>query len=326
MSRAARDAGRSFFSGPPPRVSPWPASERWYYILRMTATSTRTWRIGGGRELALDRPVVLGVLNVTPDSFSDGGQFVTLDTALAHAERMLAQGADIIDVGGESTRPGGAIPVDTAAERARVAPVIRALAAEYSAAVISVDTVKAEVASAALDAGATIVNDVSGLRLDPRMAHVVADFGAGLVLMHSRGVVADMATYVHARYDGVVEDVMAELEARVQDARDAGIADEAIVLDPGIGFAKRPEHSLAVLHGIDRIAALGFPVLVGASRKRFIGSLTGVAAASDRVFGTVGAHVAALMRGARLFRVHDVAAARQSLDVAWAVMQAGDVA
>ena len=289
----------------------------------MIANATRTWRLGGGRELALDRPIVMGILNVTPDSFSDGGRYTAVDDALRHAERMLAEGADIIDVGGESTRPGGAVPVDAATECTRVEPVIRALAAEFSAAVFSVDTVKSRVASAALEAGAVIVNDVSGLRLDPGMAHTVADFGAGLVLMHSRGVVEDMATYVHATYGDVVDDVIDELSDAVHVARSAGVADEAIVVDPGVGFAKRPEHSLAVLHAVDRLAALGYPVLVGASRKRFVGALTGVEEAAERVHGTVGAHVAALTLGARIFRVHDVAPARQSLDVAWAVLRGG---
>lgn len=290
----------------------------------MTVTATRAWRIGGGRELALDRPIVLGILNVTPDSFSDGGRFTAVDAALQHAADMLAAGADVIDVGGESTRPGGITPVDGAAERARVEPVVRALAREYGGIVISVDTVKAAVAEAALGAGAAIVNDVSALRLDPAMARTVAAHGAGLVLMHSRGDVTDMATYTHASYGAVVDEVVAELAAQVGVARRAGIADDAIVLDPGVGFAKRAEHSLAVLHGVDQVAELGFPVLVGASRKRFVGALSGVENPADRVYGTVGAHVAALARGARLFRVHDVAAARQSLDVAWAVFSAAE--
>ena len=285
--------------------------------------ASSVWRIGGGRALALDRPIVFGVLNMTPDSFSDGGQHATVDAALRRAAMMLAEGADVVDVGGESTRPQGAIPVDGAVERARVVPVIEAILREHPAAVISVDTVKSEVARAALDAGAAIVNDVSALRLDRAMVRVVAAGRAGVVLMHSRGAVHDMATYAHAAYRDVVAEVIAELRAQAQVAAAAGIADDAIVLDPGIGFAKEPAHSIAMLHAVDRLAALGWPVLVGASRKRFIGTITGVERPADRVYGTVGAHVAALMRGARLFRVHDVAAARQSLDVAWAVLEGG---
>ena len=241
----------------------------------MTATATRAWRLGGGRELALDRPIVMGILNVTPDSFSDGGRYAAVDAAVRHAARMIAEGADIIDVGGESTRPERAVPVDTAEERRRVEPAVAAVRREFSDVVISVDTVKSGVAAAALDAGAVIVNDVSAMRLDGAMAQVVAERSAGLVLMHSRGGVEDMATYAHAEYASVVDDVIAELLPRVDAARQAGVPAESIVLDPGIGFAKRGEDSLAVLHHVDRIAALGFPVLVGASRKRFVGALTG---------------------------------------------------
>jgi dihydropteroate synthase len=265
---------------------------------------------------------VLGVLNVTPDSFSDGGEHATVDAALRRAEAMLGEGADIIDIGGESTRPQGATPVTAAAERSRIEPVVRAIATRFPTAILSIDTVKSDVAQAAIDAGAAIVNDVSALRLDRRMGHTVADARAGLVLMHSRGTVEDMATYRHATYTDVVAEVAAELAQRVRVAGDAGIRDDAIVLDPGVGFAKEASHSLAVLNGLGRLAALGHPVLVGASRKRFIGAISGVERPADRVFGTVGAHVAALTRGARLFRVHDVAAARHSLDVAWAVLQA----
>jgi len=288
-----------------------------------SAPALRAWRIGSGRELALDRPLVLGILNVTPDSFSDGGRYGSVAAAVRHAESMLADGADILDVGGESTRPQGTTPVSAAEEIQRVVPVLRAILEAFPDAVLSVDTVKSEVARAALDAGATIVNDVSAMRLDPDMSRVVADARAGVVLMHSRGGVQDMATYAHATYGDVVRDVVAELHERLDAAHAAGIAAESIVLDPGIGFAKRAEHSLAMLHGVDRVAALGHPVLVGASRKRFIGSITRVERPADRVHGTVGAHVAALARGATLFRVHDVAAARQSLDVAWAVFRAG---
>ncbi|HEY5218303.1 MAG TPA: dihydropteroate synthase, partial [Gemmatimonadaceae bacterium] len=242
------------------------------------------------------------------------------DAAVARAERMAEEGADVIDVGGESTRPQGAQPVDAAEELARVIPVVREIARCHPRMLISVDTVKSAVADAALGEGAHIVNDVSGGRLDARMGDVCARHGAGFAIMHSRGGVRDMATYLHAKYNDVVGEVLAELGERVAAARAAGVAHEAIVLDPGIGFAKRAEHSLAVLAGIPRLRAAGFPILVGASRKRFIGTITGVDRPDERVAGTVGAHVAALTRGAMLFRVHDVRPARESLDVAWAVL------
>lgn len=282
---------------------------------------TPAWRIRG-ELIALDRPVILGILNVTPDSFSDGGRFAGVDDALAHAERMVAEGADMLDVGGESTRPQGAEPVDAAEERRRVVPVVTALRRAFPHLPLSVDTVKAEVAAAALEAGAQVVNDVSGFRLDSRMAETCAAAGAGVILMHSRGAVADMATFAHATYEGgVVEEVRRELEAALAAARRAGVPDESVVLDPGVGFAKRSEHSLAVLAGLPRLATLGRPLLVGVSRKRFIGEITQVSSPAERVHGTVGANVAALARGARLFRVHDVRASREALDVAWRVLR-----
>jgi dihydropteroate synthase len=280
-----------------------------------------SWRIAG-RVIVIDRPIVVGVLNVTPDSFSDGGQFGSVDAAVARAVEMVREGADVIDVGGESTRPQGAKPVDVAEELRRVLPILRAVRRELPDIPLSIDTVKASVAAAALDDGAQIVNDVSGMRLDGRMAATCAEKGAGVVVMHSRGDVSEMATYQVANYDDVIDEVLVELRARVDEARHAGIADECIVVDPGIGFSKRSEHSLATIAALPRFTAWGYPVLVGASRKRFIGELTGVAQPAERVHGTTGANVAALDRGALLFRVHDVRAARQALDVAWAIRQA----
>jgi dihydropteroate synthase len=280
-----------------------------------------SWRIAG-RVIVIDRPIVIGVLNVTPDSFSDGGQFVAVGAAVERAGEMVREGADIIDVGGESTRPQGATPVDSDEELRRVLPVVAAVRRALPDVPISIDTVKASVASAALDEGAQIVNDVSGLRLDVKMVETCAAKGAGVVVMHSRGDVAEMARYTLANYDDVVDDVLRELRAQVDAALRAGIADECIVVDPGIGFSKRSEQSLALIAALPRLTAWGFPVLVGASRKRFIGELTGVAQPAERVHGTTGANVAALERGALLFRVHDVRAARQALDVAWAIRQA----
>ncbi len=280
------------------------------------------WRHATG-ALTLDRPRILGIVNVTPDSFSDGGRLRTLDDARRHVERLMAEGADVIDIGGESTRPQGARTVDAEEERRRVVPLVQAVRRDHPAVPISVDTTKAAVAYASLEAGASIVNDVSAFRLDDAMAGVCRAAGAGVVLMHSRGDVATMATYAHATYgDDPVGEVIAELRAAAEGAQSAGVAGNRIVLDPGIGFAKRSETSIAVLSELSRLVALGYPVLVGASRKRFIGGITGVAEPSERVGGTIGANVAALERGARLFRVHDVKPSREALDVAWAIMRA----
>ncbi len=272
--------------------------------------------------LALDRPRILGIVNVTPDSFSDGGRLPTLEDARRHVERLIAEGADVIDIGGESTRPQGARAVDAEEERRRVVPLVQAVRRDHPAVPISVDTTKAAVAHASLEAGASIVNDVSAFRLDDAMARVCAAAGAGVVLMHSRGDVATMATYAHATYgDDPVGEVIEELRAAVGGALSAGVARDRIVMDPGIGFAKRSATSLAMLSELSRLVAFGYPVLVGVSRKRFIGEITGVEEPSERVAGTIGAHVAALERGARLFRVHDVKPSREALDVAWAIMR-----
>ncbi|HEX6308804.1 MAG TPA: dihydropteroate synthase [Longimicrobiales bacterium] len=281
------------------------------------------WRTAGG-VVSLDRPVVLGILNVTPDSFWDGGLHVGVQAAVRHAAQLIGEGADVIDVGGESTRPG-AIPVDADTEIARVLPVIRAIRREWPHIPTSIDTVKAAVARAALDAGAAIINDVSGLRLDDTLADIAARAGAGVILMHSRGAVDRMARYELAAYGpDPVGDVVSELSAAVDRAHAAGIGDDAIVLDPGLGFSKRTEHSLAVLMELERVAALGHPVLVGPSRKRFIGEAVGGALPPDaRLEGTLAACVIALLHGARLFRVHDVAPARRALDFADAARRSG---
>ncbi|HEY8482997.1 MAG TPA: dihydropteroate synthase [Longimicrobiales bacterium] len=279
------------------------------------------WRTARG-TLPLDRPRILGILNVTPDSFWDRGRHAALDDALARAEAILEEGGDVIDVGGESTRPG-AVPVDAGEELERVIPVIREIVRRWPAALVSIDTVKAAVARAAIDEGAAIVNDVSGLRLDPDMAGAVADTGAGVVLMHSRGGVGDMASYAMAEYGpDPVGDMIDELAAALGRAREAGIPDDAIVLDPGLGFSKRTEHSVAALAHLDRFLALGRPLMVGPSRKRFVGELSGGLPAEERLEGTLAACVVALVGGARIFRVHDVRATRRALDVAEAVRTA----
>ncbi|HUP90084.1 MAG TPA: dihydropteroate synthase [Longimicrobiales bacterium] len=281
-----------------------------------------SWRTGRG-VIHYNKPCVMGILNVTPDSFYDGGIHQGVAAALHHTAKMLEEGADIIDVGGESTRPG-ASPVDAKAESERIVPVVTAIAREFPDAVISVDTVKSEVARAASDAGAAIINDVSGLRVDPAIAGICGERELGLVLMHSRGDVADMASFQHANYgEDPVGDVIAELGASIEKATRARVTEDQIVLDPGLGFAKRTEHSLAMLAHLDRLAYLGFPILIGASRKRFIGELSGGLPVEQRLEGTLGAVVAALAKGAAIFRVHDVAAVRRALDVGNAILSAG---
>jgi dihydropteroate synthase len=286
-------------------------------------SASLAWRVRG-RDLTLARPLVMGIVNVTPDSFSDGGRHLSPGAALAHAAKLVAEGADILDIGGESTRPNVAEEVSAAEELRRVLPIIRTLAAERPDVVISVDTVKASVAEAAIAAGAHIVNDVSGLRLDDEMAPLCAAAGVGVVVMHSRGGVTDMASFELATYgQNFLDEMLEELGDRVRAAERAGVARAAIAVDPGIGFAKRGEHSLRALACLERLAAWGHPVVVGASRKRFIGELTGERSPSHRQFGSVGAAVAAFDRGAHVLRVHDVAATRHALDVAAAIRDAG---
>jgi dihydropteroate synthase len=250
----------------------------------------------------------MGVLNVTPDSFSDGGDHLDADAAIAAGLAMLAAGAAIVDVGGESTRPDSA-PTPQAVEQSRIIPVIRALAA--AGACVSVDTRHAATMRAALAAGARIVNDVSGLGFDPEAAGVVADAGCAVVLMHARGTPDTMNAL--ARYDDVVADVAAELDARLAAATEAGIAAERIVLDPGIGFAKTAAHNIALLRGLPRLLTPGRPLLVGVSRKRFVGTITGVEVPRDRLGGSLAAGLFAVAQGASILRVHDVAATVQAL-------------
>jgi dihydropteroate synthase len=282
------------------------------------------------------RPTVFGILNVTPDSFSDGGNFVSAEAAIAHAGRLIDEGADAIDVGGESTRPG-AQPVPLRDELRRVLPIIRAIRSRWSEVAISIDTVKAEVARAALAEGASIVNDVSGLTLDPEMRRVCADAECNVVIMHSRGTVAEMASYDKAVYGlDPVGEILAELDDSVQAAQLAGIHPARIAIDPGIGFSKRTGHSLAALAGLHRIVEYGYPVFVGASRKRVIAELIRYVAANagnplpldgpgqqvdndDRDMATVGVNVVAFFAGARIFRVHRVRPNRLALDAAWAL-------
>jgi dihydropteroate synthase len=283
----------------------------------MPAEPATAWRTARGL-VALDRPVLMGILNVTPDSFSDGGRYAGLDDALAQAETMLEAGAGIVDVGGESTRPGRTEAVPTAVELSRVLPVIEALAARHPSLLITVDTVKSEVARAALVAGAAAINDVSALRLDPAMAATVATAGAGLVLMHSRGDILEIASYAYATYADVTGEVVAELRSAAARAQTAGVPPDAIAVDPGLGFSKTVAQNIELFDRLDAVTAVGHPVVVGPSRKRFLGAVTGQAVdARDRA--TAAACALGWERGARIFRVHDVAGARDALSVAQAV-------
>ncbi len=269
-------------------------------------------------EVDLSKPAVMGVINVTPDSFSDGGQFVEADTAVAHGIRLAAEGAAILDVGGESTRPG-AEPVSEEDELRRVLPVIASLTAEESlAAAISIDTRKLGVAEAALDAGASIVNDVAAFRSAPELAGLVADRGATCCLMHMLGEPQTMQD--EPRYDDVVAEVAAFLEQRLAFAVAEGVREQRIWLDPGIGFGKTVAHNLELLRRLDEIVALGRPVVIGTSRKSFLGSLAGERATSERLPGTIATNVLALERGAAIFRVHDVAPVADALAVVAATL------
>jgi dihydropteroate synthase len=262
-------------------------------------------------------PAVMGVINVTPDSFSDGGQFLGEEAAIAHGLDLAARGADLIDIGGESTRPGSD-PVSLDEELRRVLPVVRGLV-ERTDAPISIDTMKAEVARQAIEAGASFVNDVSALRHDPEMASVVASAGVPVCLMHMQGTPKTMQD--DPRYADVVGEVAEFLLERAHYAESRGIRRELICIDPGIGFGKTMEHNLVLLRELDSLVRLGYPVLIAVSRKRFIGQITGRADV-ERLAGTIAANLAAHERGAWMFRVHDVGPAREALDVAAAVRRA----
>jgi dihydropteroate synthase len=262
--------------------------------------------------------LIMGVVNVTPDSFSDGGRFLDADAAVEHGLRLAAEGADILDIGGESTRPG-AEPVGADEELRRVVPVIERLARSGQAR-LSIDTTKAGVARAALEAGASLVNDVSALRFDANMAALVAETAAGCCLMHMLGEPRTMQE--NPRYDDVVSDVKAFLEERLAFAVGEGIEEDRVWLDPGIGFGKTVEHNLELLRRLDEIVAIGRPVVVGTSRKSFLGKLAGGRGEGERLPGTIATNVLALERGARVFRVHDVAQNADALAVAAATVRA----
>lgn len=277
----------------------------------------RKWVTARG-PVAIDKPIVVGIVNVTPDSFSDGGNYLEAGSAIAHVERLLEAGADMIDIGAESTRPGQPSAVPAEEEWQRLRPVLAELVRSFPNVPLSVDTVKASVAERAVDAGAWAVNDVSALRLDPEIAEVCADSGAGLVLNHSRGSFSEMAGYEHAEYDDVTAEVARELMTAVGVAEGLGVSRDHIVLDPGLGFGKTPEQNCELFRELPLLASLGLPIMVGPSRKRFLGAITGKDTA-DRDTATAAACIAAFLGGAYLFRVHDVERVKESLVVAEAL-------
>jgi dihydropteroate synthase len=279
-------------------------------------------------SIAADRPAsfcLMGVVNVTPDSFSDGGAFLQTDAAVAHGLELVGEGAEILDIGGESTRPG-ADPVSTEEELRRVIPVIEGLVAAGTKAQISIDTSKAKVAQAALGAGASLVNDVSAFRADPAIAGLVADSGAECCLMHMLGEPRTMQRDPHYAGD-VVDEIKAFLEERMRFAVREGVSEERIMLDPGIGFGKTVAHNLELIDRLAELAELGRPIVIGTSRKSFLGRIAADAAglaepldAQHRLAGTIATNVLALERGASVFRVHDVAPVREALAVAAATL------
>jgi dihydropteroate synthase len=265
------------------------------------------------------RTAVMGILNVTPDSFYDGGRHAAHESALAHARALVAEGADVLDVGGESSRPG-AESISAEEECARVVPIIAALRRETDLP-ISVDTTKAAVAAAALDEGADVVNDISAGRFDPAMLPLVAARGAAIVLMHMRGTPATMQAAPH--YDDVLAEVATFLGARIDAARAAGIADSDVWLDPGLGFGKRRHDNLRLLAELRTLVSIGYPIVVGASRKRFLGT-TPNDTPEDRLAASIAAATLATAQGAAILRVHDVAATRRALVIVDAVRQASE--
>ena len=277
----------------------------------------RQWKLARRSLPYGERTLVMGVLNVTPDSFSDGGEFFSLDRAVTHAEQMIAEGADIIDIGGESTRPGSAF-VTGEEELQRVIPVIERLAAK-SPVPISIDTTKSSVARAAIAAGAEIVNDISGLRFDPSIADEAAKAKAGLVLMHSRGTPKTMQQLPPV--DDIMSEVIGELRRSVLVAEERGVARERIAVDPGIGFGKTLAQNVELIAKLDQlvIAFAEFPIMIGTSRKSFIGKLLGGVPPDERLHGTIASVVASVLKGAHIVRVHDVKAAVDALKVADAV-------
>ena len=275
------------------------------------------WKIKA-TTLHLERPLIMGILNLTPDSFSDGGQFLDPDQALGRAIRLVQDGADILDLGAESTRPNASI-ISEQEELDRLLPVLSRVAREIQIP-ISIDTTKPAVAKEALSLGASIINDVSGLRQNSKLGQVVSQEGAGIVLMHRRGTPETMQLMTD--YHDVMEDVIRELSESLQIAESCGISPEKIVLDPGIGFSKKPEQNFELLERLKELESLNRPVLIGPSRKSFIGAVT-KQAPDKRLMGTVAACILAFERGAKIFRVHDVWALKEALAVSEAILNTG---
>lgn len=267
----------------------------------------------GRFTLSLNRPLIMGIVNVTPDSFSDGGRFYSSSAAIEHACRLLEEGADMLDVGGESSRPG-ALSVSVEEELRRVLPIVEALQGRNVP--VSVDTCKAEVMRAAIGAGASMINDINALQGEGAL-EAVANSSAAVCLMHKQGTPQTMQ--LAPRYEDVVADVMAFLQARMTAAEAAGIGRERLVVDPGFGFGKAQEHNIALLRQLDRFRALGVPVLAGLSRKSFLGRIAGIEAAEERVCASVAAAILAVQRGAKIVRVHDVKATRDALQIVEAI-------
>ena len=278
-----------------------------------------TFSFRGGRLDLSKKTCIAGILNVTPDSFSDGGKFLEPQAALRHAEKMIKEGADVIDVGGESTRPRS-VPVKESEEIARVVPVISELVKRFDA-VVSVDTYKASVAKAALDAGAHIINDVSALRFDPELAEVASAYGAGLILMHMKGTPLTMQD--NPEYNDVMFEIADFLRKAIDNARTAGVRFESIMVDPGIGFGKKLVHNLTILKSLSQLRLLRRPIMVGPSRKSFIGELLNLPV-EERLPGTLAAIVICVLSGASVVRVHDVKEAREAVVIADAVAKTGD--
>jgi dihydropteroate synthase len=281
--------------------------------MSQSTVPSHIWRVRG-REIDLgSRTLVMGIVNVTPDSFSDGGQYSAAEAAIAHAKLLAADGADILDVGGESTRPGRPETVTATEEMDRALPVIRAIREELPDVLVSIDTYKGEVARAALDAGAHIVNDITALRRSPEIAGHVAATGAGLILMHMLGTPETMQQ--EPTYADVTVDIRNFLREQMQVALAAGVAEACIVVDPGIGFGKTVDHNIEILAGLEYLRLLQRPICVGASRKGFLGKLTGGLPVEEREEATIAAHAAAVLHGATIIRTHDVRHARRSLAI-----------
>ena len=267
----------------------------------------------------IDKPLIMGILNVTPDSFSDGGKYSDVDAAVRQVRRMLDEGADIIDIGGESTRPG-AEPVAADEQIRRVVPVVEAIRRQVSADIpISIDTTLSAVAKAALAAGADIINDISAGRDDEAILALAAETDAPIILMHSQGTPKTMQDNPY--YDDVVQEVLAALQQQIDAALKAGIKRERIAIDPGIGFGKRKQDNIDLLAHLDAFVATGYPVLLGTSRKRFMGTICDVSEPSELVTATAVTTALGIMAGVQIFRVHDIRENRQAADVAWAIKQ-----